>query len=124
MFPVYHILFLSFCSNWLLSETLRWDGWGSVWPICHVLQSGQSCYSVCRHYYQRAIFLSLKTHLCLLGGATTGEDNIVKSHLINLLFVLQEFLVHYILLLTLCTSQGKKIEFSLGKDSINETKTH
>lgn len=37
------IIFLSIFLYWLLLETLKWDGWGSVWPICWVPRYIQSC---------------------------------------------------------------------------------
>lgn len=46
VFSVYIVIFLSLFLYWVLLETLKWDGWGLVWPICWVSRSVQSCCSV------------------------------------------------------------------------------
>lgn len=40
---VYIVIFLSIFLYCLLLETLKWDGWGSVWPLCWEPQYIQSC---------------------------------------------------------------------------------
>lgn len=115
LFSVYIIIFLSIFLYWLLLETLKWDGWGSVWPICWVHRKLLFCseHSTNSHpsvndnlplSYQKV--KNPKTHRI--------QNKILKTYQMNSQY-LQKSSVLYIVFLILYDSQGKKTELVQAK---------